>query len=121
MKNFKSFTDDLGEFITKSGKRQRVDGGDGRKSKKVKKEGDCPDEDEDEMEEAKSLPGQNWYEGSLYFESAQRDAEVSITVTDSAPDNKSAKKIILEAMMEIAEGMEWFVKNNKRDIKIKKK
>ena len=70
---------------------------------------------------SKSLPGQNWYEGSLYFESAQRDAEVSIKVTDSAPDDKAAKKIIFEALMEIAEGMEWFVKNNKRDIKIKKK
>ena len=108
------------EYIKKDGIRRRCAGGDGRKNKKVKtEEEDC--EDDEEMEEAKSLPGQNWYEGSLYFESAQRDAVVSITVTDSAPDNKSAKKIIFEAMMEIAEGMEWFVKNNKRDIKIKKK
>jgi hypothetical protein len=55
MKTFNNFTDDLEEFITKGGKRQRVDGGDGRKSKKVKKEGDCPDEDEDEMEEGSMI------------------------------------------------------------------
>ena len=108
------------EYIKKDGARRRCAGGDGRKNRKVKtEEEDC--EDDEEMEEAKSLPAQDWYEGSLYFESAQRDAEVSITVTDSAPDNRGAKKIILEAMMEIAEGMEWFVQNNKRDIKIKKK
>jgi hypothetical protein len=43
------------EFINKDGTRRRCDGGDGRKSKKIKKEGDCPDEDEDEMEEGSMI------------------------------------------------------------------
>ena len=120
MKNFKSFTDDLGEFITKSGKRQRVDGGDGRKSKKVKKEGDCPDEDEDEMEEATGLSGQDWYEGYLMIESGIPEAEVTLKVTLDS-DKKSVKKDVLEAMLDLAAEMVWYVKNNKRDIKIKKK
>jgi len=54
MKNFKAMMDELKEFIKSDGKRRRCDGGDGRKSKKVKKEmeGDCEDdEEEEEMEE----------------------------------------------------------------------
>jgi hypothetical protein len=50
-----------------------------------------------------------------------RMATVEITVTDSAPDDKSAKKMIFEAMEQLAEGMDEFVKMNKSDIKIKKK
>jgi len=53
MKNFKAMMDELKEFIKSDGKRRRCDGGDGRKSKKVKKEmeGDCEDDDEEEEEE----------------------------------------------------------------------
>ena len=54
MKNFKAMMDELKEFIKSDGKRRRCAGGDGRKSKKVKKEmeGDCEDdEEEEEMEE----------------------------------------------------------------------
>ena len=117
MKTFNTFTDDLEEFINKDGKRQRVDGGDGRKGKKVKKEGDCPDEDEDEMEEASRA--QEAWEASLSFESAQSDAVVSITVTEHT-DKKNAKKLLYQAMQDIAKDMGQFVKMNKSDIKYKK-
>tara|TARA_B110000467_G_scaffold1274_1_gene1063 strand:+ start:85 stop:597 length:513 start_codon:yes stop_codon:yes gene_type:complete len=104
------------EFINKDGTRRRCDGGDGRKSKKVKKEGDCPDEDEDEMEEAKA---QEAWEASLSFESAQSDAVVSITVTEHT-DKRGAKKMLYQAMQDIASDMSQFVKMNKSDIKYKK-
>ena len=53
MKSFRSFMQELKEFIKKDGARRRVSGGDGRKGKKSKEEGcdDHEDEDEDEDEE----------------------------------------------------------------------
>ena len=52
MKNFKEFMSELQEFIKTDGKRRRCAGGDGRKSKKVKKEmeGDCEDHEDEEEE-----------------------------------------------------------------------
>ena len=103
------------EFIKKDGARRRCAGGDGRKSKKVKtEEEDC--DDEDEMEEAAA---QEAWEARLYFESAQSDAVVSITVTEHT-DKKNAKKLLYQAMQDIASDMPQFVKMNKSDIKYKK-
>jgi hypothetical protein len=107
------------EYIKKDGIRRRCAGGDGRKNKKVKtEEEDC--EDNEEMEEATGLSGQDWYEGYLMIKSGIPEAEVTFKVTLDS-DKKSVKKDVLEAMLELAEEMEWYVKNNKRDIKIKKK
>ena len=54
MKSFRSFMQELKEFIKKDGARRRVSGGDGRKSKKNNEEG-CDDMEDEEDEEDEEL------------------------------------------------------------------
>ena len=104
------------EFIKKDGARRRCAGGDGRKSKKVKTEEEDYEDEEEEVEEAAA---QEAWEASLSFESAQSDAVVSLTVTEHT-DKKNAKKLLYQAMQDIASDMPQFVKMNKSDITYKK-